>query len=140
MELITFDTSTFDTSTGCCLPIEYRKVEVFPYAPRREFVGCAGTVRGCIRAGGHCADRRQRGRRAIEKVVPVYPELAKRAHIRGSVKLEVVIRPNGSVKSTKALGGSPTLIDAASDAVRKWKFEAAHDETTEIVQVMFEPQ
>ncbi|MFY9684070.1 MAG: energy transducer TonB [Candidatus Sulfotelmatobacter sp.] len=80
------------------------------------------------------------GRRAIEKVVPVYPELAKRAHIRGSVKLEVVIRPNGSVKSTKALGGSPTLIDAASDAVRKWKFEAAHDETTEIVQVMFEPQ
>ncbi len=79
-------------------------------------------------------------RRAIEKVAPVYPELAKRAHIKGVVKLEVVIRPNGSVKSTKALGGSPALIEAAMDAVRKWKFETASEETTEVVQLTFEPQ
>jgi TonB family protein len=56
------------------------------------------------------------------------------------VKLEVVVRPNGSVKSTRTLGGSPALIEAATDAVRKWKFEAAQEETTEIVQLMFEPQ
>lgn len=80
------------------------------------------------------------GRRAIEKAAPVYPELARRAHIRGMVKLEVVVRPNGSVKSTRTLGGSPALIEAATDAVRKWKFEAAQEETTEIVQLMFEPQ
>ncbi len=80
------------------------------------------------------------GRRAIEKVAPVYPELAKRAHIKGVVKLEIVIRPNGSVKSTKALGGSPALIEAAMDAVRKWKFETASEETTEVVQLTFEPQ
>ncbi len=79
-------------------------------------------------------------RRAVEKVAPVYPELAKRAHIQGAVRLEVVVRPNGIVKSTKVLGGSPALIEAASDAVRRWKFEAARDETTEIVQVMFVPQ
>jgi protein TonB len=80
------------------------------------------------------------GRRATEKVAPVYPELAKRAHIRGVVKLEVVVRPNGSVKSTNALGGNPALIESASEAVRKWKFEAAPEETTEIVQLTFEPQ
>jgi TonB family protein len=80
------------------------------------------------------------GRRAIEKVAPVYPELARRAHIRGVVKLEVVVRQNGSVKSASALGGSPALIQSAIDAVRKWKFEAAPEETTEIVQLTFEPQ
>jgi len=80
------------------------------------------------------------GRRAIEKIAPVYPELARRSHVRGVVKLEVVVRPNGSVKSTKAVGGSPALIESATDAVRKWKFEAAPEETTEIVQLMFEPQ
>lgn len=80
------------------------------------------------------------GRRAIERVAPVYPELARRAHIRGIVKLEVVVRPNGSVKSANALGGSPALIQSAIDAVRKWKFEAAPEETTELVQLAFEPQ
>jgi TonB family protein len=80
------------------------------------------------------------GRKAIEKIAPVYPELARRAHIRGVVKLEVVVKPNGSVKSANALGGSPALIQSAIDAVRKWKFEAAPEETTEIVQLMFEPQ
>jgi protein TonB len=96
---------------------------------------CAGlfTQTGAAQAEGRA------GRRAIDKVAPVYPELAKRAHIRGVVKLEVVVRPDGSVKSTKVLGGSPVLIESATDAVRKWKFEAASDETTEIVQLMFEP-
>ena len=77
------------------------------------------------------------GRRAVDKVAPVYPELAKRNRIRGVVKVEVVVRENGSVKSEKVLGGSPLLIDSAADAVRKWKFEPASQETTEVVQVEF---
>jgi TonB family protein len=96
--------------------------------------GVAFTQAGMAQTEDHGA------RRAIEKVAPVYPELAKRAHIQGAVKLEVVVRPNGSVKATTVLGGSPALIIAATDAVRRWKFEAARDETTEIVQVTFEPQ
>jgi hypothetical protein len=39
----------------------------------------------------------------------------------------------------KALGGSPVLIASATDAVLKWRFEAASEETTEIVQLTFEP-
>jgi TonB family protein len=96
---------------------------------------CAGAfTQAGVAQEGHA------GRRAIERVSPVYPELARRAHIRGVVKLEVVVRPNGSVKSANAVGGSPALIQSAIDAVRKWKFEAAPEETTEIVQLMFEPQ
>jgi len=77
------------------------------------------------------------GRRAIDKVPAVYPELAKRNRIRGVVKVEVVIRENGSVKSAKVLGGSPLLIDSAADAVRQWKFEPASQETIEVVQIEF---
>ena len=76
-------------------------------------------------------------RRAVDKVPAVYPEIAKRNRIRGVVKLEVVVRENGSVKSTKVLGGSPVLIESAADAIRKWKFEPASQETTEVVQVQF---
>jgi protein TonB len=95
---------------------------------------------GAFTATGACQGEGRAGRRTIERVAPVYPELARRAHIRGVVKLEVVVRPNGSVKSANALGGSPALIQSAIDAVRKWKFESAPEETTEIVQLMFEPQ
>ena len=76
-------------------------------------------------------------RRVVYKAAAVYPELAKRDHIRGVVRLEVVVGPNGTVKSTKPLGGAPVLIPSAIDAVRQWRFEAAPRETTEIVQIIF---
>jgi TonB family protein len=53
------------------------------------------------------------------------------------VKLEVVVREDGSVQSAKVLGGNPVLIDAATDAVRKWRFEAASRETVEVVEIRF---
>lgn len=77
-------------------------------------------------------------RKVSSRVPPVYPELAKKMHIHGVVKVEATVRPNGSVKSSRVLGGSPVLVDAAQDAVSKWKFEPAQSETTEIVQVGFE--
>lgn len=60
-------------------------------------------------------------------------------HFGGVVKLEVVVKANGRVKSTKALGGSPVLIPAAMHAVEQWKFEVASHETAEVVQIIFEP-
>lgn len=79
-------------------------------------------------------------RKVAARVAPVYPDLAKKMHIHGVVKVEVIVRPNGSVKSTRVLGGNPVLVDAAQDAVGKWKFESAQNETTEVVQVSFEGQ
>jgi TonB family protein len=78
-------------------------------------------------------------RKVVDKIAPVYPDLAKRMHITGVVKVEVAVRANGSVKSTKVLGGNPVLIESATDAVRKWKFEAATAESTEVLQLTFDP-
>ncbi|HVN17515.1 MAG TPA: energy transducer TonB [Dongiaceae bacterium] len=74
------------------------------------------------------------------RTAPVYPELARKMHIHGIVKVEAIVRPNGTVKSTRVLGGNPVLVEAAQDAVGKWKFEPAQSETTEIVQLAFEAQ
>lgn len=79
-------------------------------------------------------------RKIASRVSPTYPELAKKMHIKGVVKVEAVVRPNGTVKSTRVLGGNPVLVDAALEAVGKWKFESAPGETTEIVQLSFESQ
>jgi TonB family protein len=79
-------------------------------------------------------------RKVAARVAPVYPELAKRMHIHGVVRVEAVVRPNGTVKSTRVLGGNPVLVDAAQEAIGKWKFETAQAETTELVQLAFDGQ
>ncbi|HTT22283.1 MAG TPA: energy transducer TonB [Candidatus Sulfotelmatobacter sp.] len=79
-------------------------------------------------------------RKIASRVAPAYPELAKKMHIHGVVRIEAVVRPNGSVKSTRVIGGNPVLVEAAQDAVGKWKFEPAQNETTEVVQLAFEGQ
>jgi len=79
-------------------------------------------------------------RKVTLHVTPDYPELARRMQIHGVVKLEAIVRPNGTVKSTRVLGGNPVLVDAAVAAVGKWKFEPAQAETTEQVQVSFSSQ
>jgi TonB family protein len=77
-------------------------------------------------------------RKVVRKIAPLYPDLARLMHVSGVVKLEVVVRANGRVKSATVLGGSPALIESATDAVLKWRFEAAPKETTEVVQIAFE--
>ena len=79
-------------------------------------------------------------RKVTSRVNPVYPDLAKKMHIHGIVRIEAIVRANGAVKSTRALGGNPVLVDAALDAVGKWKFEPAQTETTQVVQVSFDGQ
>lgn len=59
--------------------------------------------------------------------------------IAGVVKVQVVVAPNGTVKSTKVVGGHPLLVSAAVDAVKKWRFESAPDETTGVVEFKFDP-
>lgn len=79
-------------------------------------------------------------RKVSARVTPVYPELAKKMHIHGAVRVEAIVRPNGTVKSTRVLGGNPVLVESAQDAVSKWKFEPGQSETTEVVQLAFESQ
>jgi TonB family protein len=78
-------------------------------------------------------------RKVKTKVAPAYPELARRMSISGVAKVQIVVAPNGSVKSAKILGGHPLLANAALDAVKKWRFDPAAEETTGIVEFKFDP-
>lgn len=79
------------------------------------------------------------GRRIKVRVQPEYPELARRLNIRGSVRVQLLIAADGHIRNTKVLGGSPLLIQSVMEALRKWKFEPAPAESTEIVRFDFDP-
>lgn len=79
-------------------------------------------------------------RKVANRVAPSYPDLAKRMHLQGVVKVEAIVRPNGTVKSTRVVGGNPVLVDSAMAAINKWKFEPGPTETTELVQLTFAPE
>ena len=78
-------------------------------------------------------------RKVKSKVSPVYPDLARRMNISGVVKVRVTVASNGSVKDAQLVGGHPLLAGAAMDAVRKWRFEARPEETSEILEFRFDP-
>jgi TonB family protein len=79
-------------------------------------------------------------RRAKSKVQPLYPELARKMNIAGTVKIEVVVAPNGTVKDARVVGGHPVLAGAALDAAKKWRFEPASAESSGVIDFKFEPR
>jgi TonB family protein len=78
------------------------------------------------------------GRKVKTSVKPVYPDVARQMHITGTVKLEATVAPDGRVRDTRVLGGSPMLAQEATNAVKKWKYEEAAKETIETVEVVYQ--
>ena len=76
-------------------------------------------------------------RKAKTKITPEYPALARQMNVSGKVKLEITIAADGHVISARTIGGSPLLVGAATDAVKKWRYEAGAKESTEIVEFNF---
>lgn len=60
--------------------------------------------------------------KALERHMPDYPELAKRAGLQGPVVVEVVIAESGRVESARAISGHPLLVIPATQAARRWRF------------------
>lgn len=54
---------------------------------------------------------------------PIFPPLARAAHILGDVEIDVRIRRDGSVQSAEVVSGHPMLKAAALDSARQSKFE-----------------
>jgi TonB family protein len=54
---------------------------------------------------------------------PVYPLIAKTAHITGDVDLTLDVRPDGSIESAAVASGPPLLREAALKSVRQSQFE-----------------
>lgn len=78
-------------------------------------------------------------RKVKSKVSPQYPDLARRMNITGIVKVLITVTPTGSVKDAKLVGGHPVLANSALEAVKKWRFESAPQESTGIVEFRFDP-
>jgi TonB family protein len=79
-------------------------------------------------------------RRAKTKVQPSYPDLARKMNISGTVKIEVVVLPNGTVKDARVVGGHPVLANAALDAAKRWRFEPAGAESSGVIDFKFDPR
>jgi TonB family protein len=77
-------------------------------------------------------------RKVKTRIMPEYPAIAKQMHITGKVKIEATIAPDGHVVTTHTVGGSPVLVGAATDALKKWKYEPGPKESTEIVEFDFD--
>jgi TonB family protein len=58
-----------------------------------------------------------------KRVEPITPPIAKVMKAGGPVPVDVVIAPDGSVKSVTVSGGPPLLAQAAIDAIQQWKFD-----------------
>ena len=71
---------------------------------------------------------------------PDYPAIAERMKLTGTAQVQAVVKPDGTVKEVKVLGGHPLLADALVRAVMQWKYQAASKETVEIVKFSFGPQ
>lgn len=59
----------------------------------------------------------------VRRVLPVYPELAKRMRLDGTVVLRAVIGRDGMVRSVEVVTGHPMLAKAARDAVLEWRYQ-----------------
>jgi protein TonB len=70
-----------------------------------------------IRVGGHIKPPVK-----VKDVLPHYPKLAADARVQGTVILECVISPRGTVTDVRVLRGAPLLDDAAVEAVRQWMY------------------
>jgi protein TonB len=71
-----------------------------------------------IRVGGNVA-----AVNLINKVQPVYPQLAKQARVQGSVHFTATIGKDGRVQDLQLIGGHPLLVQAAQDAVKQWVYK-----------------
>jgi TonB family protein len=59
----------------------------------------------------------------VSRADPVYPAIAKAAHVQGAVILHAVISKDGEIEDLAVVSGPSMLQSAAMDAVRRWKYK-----------------
>lgn len=78
-------------------------------------------------------------RKVVKTIAAQYPSVLKRRGIGGTVKLRVMVNPNGTVKDVQVLGGNPILADCAMKAVKQWVFVSSEKEENIEISVGFDP-
>jgi protein TonB len=71
----------------------------------------------------------------VNRVMPVYPPLAKSAHISGVVHLVGIISKDGTIRNLQVISGHPLLTRAALDAVSQWVYKPTllNNEAVEVI-------
>ena len=92
---------------------------------------------GPVRIGGNVMQAK-----AIDRVQPTYPAIARAAHVQGTVVLHAIIAKDGTVQQLQLVSGPPLLVNAAMDAVRQWRYSPTelNGEPVEVdttIQVVF---
>ena len=85
------------------------------------------------------ADKPASIRKVVTQVAPEYPPDLRRAAIGGVVRLDIIVTPRGSVDFVEVAGGNPILAEAATRAVKKWKYAPASSSTNIRVNFRFDP-
>jgi TonB family protein len=57
---------------------------------------------------------------------PIYPTMARQAHVEGQVTIEAVIDTNGKLTNMTVVSGPPLLQQAAIDSLRTWKYQPGY--------------
>jgi len=99
----------------------------------------AGAVLLAASAGLSVTQEVTSNRKVLKAVAAQYPSVLKRRGIGGTVKLRVLVNPNGTVKDAQVLGGNPILSDCAVKAVKQWVFAASEKEESIEISVGFDP-
>jgi protein TonB len=59
----------------------------------------------------------------ISRPDPVYPPIAKAAHVQGVVILHAIISKQGTIENLQVVSGPPMLTTSAMDAVHRWRYK-----------------
>ncbi|MEA2568668.1 MAG: hypothetical protein QOI24_669 [Acidobacteriota bacterium] len=88
-------------------------------APVAEATADRGGVYPAVPPGGTQPEE-------VDRVVPQYPSMARRAGVAGSVVIRGIVRRDGTIDDVEVIKDLPYgLGDAARDAVRRWRFRPA---------------
>jgi periplasmic protein TonB len=74
-----------------------------------------------VRVGG-----RVRPPTVIRRIEPVYPTLARAAHVQGDVVVDAILDEQGNVTEMKIVSGPPLLYQAALEALSQWKYQPTY--------------
>jgi TonB family protein len=70
-----------------------------------------------VRIGGNV-----QAAKMIHQVQPVYPQIAKTAHVQGTVILHAIVAKDGTILEVQYVSGPALLMRSAMEAVRQWRY------------------
>jgi TonB family protein len=106
--------------------------------PVSNEAGAAGSATAGMAQGGGAVRMTSGDISLVRKVEPVYPQLMRIANREGTVTLDAIINPDGTIGEINVLSaGDPQFARAAVDAVSQWQYSPPGFRAVLTVTVIF---